>query len=87
MLKELHGALTSVSPEKLRSLKRILTNTNVKIDIGVKKALFISQLDGAIAATTNLAELRKRASHGTAVEAANKDYQYAIDALCATLVA
>lgn len=85
MLRELHGAVTTASAEKLKTLKRILSNDNLKIQIGSKKALFIDQLDAAIEETIKLIELRKRGSHGTAVDMATQAYQRAIEELCASL--
>lgn len=87
LLKELNGALTVVSPEKLESLKRILSNKcfDKMIDLGLKKPLLINQIEGAIVATTKLAELRRKVSRGASIDAATKIYQEAIIALCANL--
>lgn len=85
MLRELHGAVTTVSAEKLKTLKRILSNDNLKIPMGSKKPLFIDQLDAAIAATTTLSDLRKKGSHGAAIDTTTQAYQKAIEALCSNL--
>jgi len=87
MLRELREAVTAVSAEKLESLKRILSynRPQIKIPKELKKPLFIDKLEAAIAATTALAELRRKGSHGGAVDAATQTYQMALDALCAEL--
>lgn len=84
MLRELHGAVTAVSAEKLISLKRILAyeKPQIKIPEGVKKPLFLENLNNAIEKTLALGKIRKKGSHGTAIEDATKAYQHAIDKLC-----
>jgi len=85
MLEELRGAITAVSSEKLKALKDILSNNDLQTPTWVQKPLFINQLDQAITATTNLANLRKKGSHGPGVDEATQSYQRAIKVLCDNL--
>lgn len=88
MLRELREAVTTVSTTKLESLKRILSynKPHIKIPKELKRPLFNQKLDAAIAATTALAELRQKGSHGAAVDIATTTYRTTIDALCDELV-
>ena len=88
MLRELREAVTTVSATKLESLKRILSYDKPQIIIPkeLKKPLFKEKLVAAIAATTALAELRQKGSHGAAVDIATQTYRTTIDALCDELV-
>ncbi len=83
MLQELSKAVTTVSAEKLESLKRILSYDKpyIKIPEKLKKPLFNEKLLSAIAATKTLAELRQKGSHGDAVDVATKTYQATIEML------
>lgn len=83
MLKELKEAVTAVSPTKLMSLKGILTinRPGVSIRKEFRDKLFLEKLTVAIEAATRLEQLRRKQSHGEAVETATKHYQSSIEGL------